>query len=158
MKRSRKDPREHIRNAFYKKLSAVVPIFCVDVVAEDAQQKRFIIVHRRNEPARGKWWIPGGRVLKDEPVRRAAVRKLKEETGVRGTFVRVIGFYEFFARKGIFKGIRVHTPVAVCLVRVAHAGHMRLDRQSDAGKWVTQPVGDMSPELRRIIRARHRRW
>lgn len=145
-----------ISDAQYKKICASVPIFCVDVVAEDAQ-RRFVVLYRKNEPARGKWWVPGGRVLKGEHVAHAAVRKLKEETGITGKFQRVIGFYEFFAKKGFFKGVSAHTPIAVCLVRVPRPPRVRLDGQSMAFRWVKKPLVGMHPELARIILGRRRK-
>ena len=148
--------KRRISEALYRKLYAEMPIFCADVVAEDAQG-RFIVVRRKNEPARGKWWLPGGRVLKDERVAHAAVRKLKEETGIKGKFECVIGFFEFFSRKGFFKGVSAHTPVAVCLVRVARVPHVLLDSQSGGFRRVKNPVADIHPDLAKIIRERHRR-
>ncbi len=156
MSRAHEAGPQHIREALYKKIYAAVPIFCVDVVAEDPKGN-FLIVRRRNEPARGKWWVPGGRVLKNEPLRRAAVRKLKEETGIAGRFERTIGLYEFFAQRGPFVGIRAHTPIAVCLVCIAGKGRVRLDRQSGEFRWVMAPVRGMHRDLAGIIRRRHRK-
>ncbi|OGZ01788.1 MAG: hypothetical protein A2946_03990 [Candidatus Liptonbacteria bacterium RIFCSPLOWO2_01_FULL_53_13] len=145
----------HIPEAFYKNICAAIPIFCVDIVAEDSYG-RFILVRRKNNPARGAWWVPGGRVHKNERVAHAAVRKLKEETGLKGTFKRILGFYEFFSKKGPYKGIDVHTPIAVCLVQVHGALRIRLDEQSEGFRWVTKPGQGMHPDLRRMTLLRGR--
>ena len=145
-----------IPEAFYKKICGAVPIFCVDVIAEDAYGK-FLVVRRLNHPAQGKWWLPGGRVLKNEKVSHAAARKLKEETGIRGKFKRIVGFYEFFAEKGPFRNVNVHTPIIVCLMRVGSSSSVRLESQSGEFRWVKNPFSSMHPELRAIIRRRAHR-
>jgi len=66
----------------YAHVLRTMPIACVDLVVSHRAQ--FLLVRRRNRPAKGKWWFPGGRILKLETIIRAARRKLKEETGIQG--------------------------------------------------------------------------
>jgi len=48
-------------------------------VVEDG---RLLLVRRKGEPGRGLWAVPGGKVRWGEPMRRAAEREVKEETGL----------------------------------------------------------------------------
>ncbi|MFP5068572.1 NUDIX hydrolase [Pseudonocardia nantongensis] len=43
---------------------------------------RLLLVRRANEPGRGSWSIPGGRVEPGEDEQTAVVRELREETGL----------------------------------------------------------------------------
>jgi len=71
----------YIKDTVYKKIIQNVPICCVDVVIVDYIGSA-LLVKRKDPPAKNLWWIPGGRVLKGEMLKDAAIRKAKEETGL----------------------------------------------------------------------------
>ena len=81
-----------IPNKLYKKIVESVPIVCVDVILE--YRNSFILVKRANEPLKGHWWVVGGRALKGERTVQTAIRKVKEETGLKAYVVQRIGVYE----------------------------------------------------------------
>lgn len=43
---------------------------------------RLLLVRRRNDPGRGRWSVPGGRVEQGESDAEALVREMHEETGL----------------------------------------------------------------------------
>jgi 8-oxo-dGTP diphosphatase len=49
-----------------------------------------LLVRRRNPPNQGAWGYPGGRIEPGEPLATAALRELKEETGVEAEFLQVL--------------------------------------------------------------------
>jgi colanic acid biosynthesis protein WcaH len=57
------------------------PLVSIDLVVPDAHG-RLLMGQRVNEPARGSWFVPGGRILKDEPLDDAFVRLTSIELGV----------------------------------------------------------------------------
>ena len=47
------------------------------------RDSRFLLVRRGNKPDLGLWGFPGGKIELGETVNEAAVRELREETGIR---------------------------------------------------------------------------
>jgi len=54
------------------------------------EKREVLLVKRKNEPYRNMWCLPIGFAETNEEVRDAALRELKEETGVLGEIVRLI--------------------------------------------------------------------
>lgn len=57
-----------------------VPMLCVDILIYNDRYE-WLLVRRRNPPLAGRWWVPGGRVLRGEALMHAAERKIAEEIG-----------------------------------------------------------------------------
>jgi 8-oxo-dGTP diphosphatase len=70
----------------------VTPLLTVDCVIFDAQD-RLLLIRRAHEPFMDRHALPGGFVDVGETVEAAALRELKEETGVDGRIERLIGVY-----------------------------------------------------------------
>lgn len=64
------------------------PLACVGVVCRRGDD--VLLIKRGREPLKGKWSIPGGKIDFGETVRDAALRELKEETGVEARIIRLI--------------------------------------------------------------------
>lgn len=58
------------------------PLISIDLIVEDADGK-FLLGKRTNRPAQGFWFVPGGRVQKDEPLAQAFERLTLAELGLR---------------------------------------------------------------------------
>ncbi|MGH3975929.1 MAG: NUDIX hydrolase [Pseudonocardiaceae bacterium] len=65
-------------------------IRCVGAVVFD-DAGRVLLVRRTNEPGRGRWSVPGGRVEAGETDHHAVIREVAEETGLQVKVTRRIG-------------------------------------------------------------------
>jgi 8-oxo-dGTP diphosphatase len=87
------------------------PLLAVDCVVFD-KTGRLLLIRRANPPFKGRYALPGGFVEIGETVEQAALRELREETGVEGSILRLIGVYSNPKRDP-----RAHTVSCAFLVR-----------------------------------------
>lgn len=66
---------------------------CVGGILFDGRG-RLLLVRRANEPGRGLWSVPGGRVEPGEDDHTAVVREMREETGLAVRPGRLVGTLE----------------------------------------------------------------
>ncbi len=69
-----------ISQDLYNEIISLIPIVCVDVAI--VYDNKVLLIKRRGEPAKGEWWLPGGRLYRGETLEDCASRKAKEETGL----------------------------------------------------------------------------
>jgi ADP-ribose pyrophosphatase YjhB (NUDIX family) len=67
---------------------------CAGAVVRDPQG-RVLLVRRANEPSRGSWSLPGGRIEPGESPRETVVREVREETGLDVSVGDVLGIVDF---------------------------------------------------------------
>jgi 8-oxo-dGTP diphosphatase len=77
-------------------------IRCVGGIVRDSTG-RLLLVQRANEPGRGKWSLPGGRVEPGESDPEAVARELLEETGLTVHVGDLVGSVDRPATVGIYR-------------------------------------------------------
>lgn len=123
-----------VAEELYSQILQVMPIPCVDLLVMDGGGNVLLLL-RKNEPAAGLWWFPGGRVLFGETREIAARRKLEEECGLVATQLQEVGTFDLFLN--IAQDARVHSITTLFKVQVARESTIRLDQQSDEARWLT---------------------
>ena len=74
-------------NYTYKYQKPSVTVDCVVFGLDDAQKLKVLLIQRGIAPYKDSWALPGGFVRLDESIEAAAVRELKEETGIDKVFL-----------------------------------------------------------------------
>jgi len=79
----------------YRRVVELTPLVSLDLVVRD-RVGRVLVGYRRNKPAQGYWFVPGGRVGKNETRREAFGRLTALELGVELSFdrARFVGVFE----------------------------------------------------------------
>jgi ADP-ribose pyrophosphatase YjhB (NUDIX family) len=85
---------------------------CVGALVYD-EQRRLLVVQRANEPGRGLWSLPGGRVEPGEDDPTALTREVAEETGLEVEVGPLVGSVERDAPGGRIYVIRDYHASAV---------------------------------------------
>ena len=85
---------------------------CVGALVYDEEQ-RLLVVRRANDPGRGLWSIPGGRVEPGEDDSTAVAREVAEETGLTVEVGPMVGEVEREGPKGQLYVIRDYEATAV---------------------------------------------
>lgn len=100
------------------------PKLTVDVVLP-MEGGGVVLIKRKNEPFVGRWALPGGFVDVGETVEDAAVREMREETGLDVELVRLVGVYSEPTRDP-----RGHYVSVVFLARLV-GGRLAADTDAD---------------------------
>jgi len=89
----------------FKTVITSTPLISIDLVVRN-KQDQVLLGKRLNAPAKGFWFVPGGRVQKDETLDNAFVRLIKEELGtdipVKRSEANLLGVYEHFYEENVF--------------------------------------------------------
>ena len=135
---------------FYKKIAELMPIACIDCLLE--ADGKFFLFKRAYEPAKAKWWLFGGRILKGERIYSAVKRKAKEEIGIDVKIKKMIGTYEVFLEKNRF-GSPSHS-VAVCfLVEPKNKNFsIRLSDEYTGFKTITGTQKGLHPYIKNVLK------
>ncbi|WP_350587314.1 GDP-mannose mannosyl hydrolase [Pseudoalteromonas sp. 3-MNA-CIBAN-0064] len=115
------------------------PLVSIDIILKNTTGE-VLLGKRNNRPAKGNWFVPGGRVLKDEPLDLAFKRLIENELGlkeeVRSNFK---GIYQHFYDDN-FLGNTFTTHYVVLAYEVNFNGELTSlpEEQHSDYKWFTQ--------------------
>lgn len=121
---------------------ANTPLISIDLVVKDIQG-RVLLGHRNNRPAKGCYFVPGGRIAKDEPLKDAFARLCKVELGLSKAMsdCKYLGLYEhFYKDSALSEDISTHYVVNAFIVQLDVAGEelsLPLD-QHDQYLWLSE--------------------
>ena len=146
--------KKNIPLRLYKKILEILPIFCVDIILNSGDT--VFLFKRAYEPAKGKWWLIGGRVLRGETIEGAVIRKVKEEVGVDAKIRKMVGIYEHFFPVNRFdtakKKIGTHSICACFLVEPAKKNFsFRLNEEYTAYKAIKKINKRLHPYIKKAL-------
>lgn len=118
------------------------PLVSIDLIVENTQGE-FLLGKRLNRPAQGYWFVPGGRVQKDESLSAAFERLTEGELGLRlplstGEFYGV--WQHFYNDNFANEEFSTHYVVLGFRLRVQEKDLCLPDAQHEAYRWLAPAV------------------
>uniref|UniRef100_A0A7S2VB88 Nudix hydrolase domain-containing protein n=1 Tax=Entomoneis paludosa TaxID=265537 RepID=A0A7S2VB88_9STRA len=152
--------RKFLPKDLYGSLVRDAVVCCLDILLVRTNEngvKEALLVERSTEPAKGLWWLPGGRLLKGETFFAAAKRKAEQETGLSNVRpIQVLGVWNTFFPLSHWdtkesQGTQTVNPIV--LVELEGSGEIKLDNTSENFKWVSLDPKDNKDADRYVMQA-----
>lgn len=105
----------------FKQLIKNAPLFAMDLVVLN-NNDQILVGQRQNAPAQGFWFVPGGRVYKNESLGCAFNRISQAELGLTLNIesAQLLGLYEHFYEDSVFdEGLSTHYINATHFLRLS---------------------------------------
>lgn len=122
----------------FKTVVSNAPLFAIDLVVVNSAQQ-LLVGLRKNAPAKGFWFVPGGRVYKNETQQQAFARISKQELGVALNIdnATLLGVYDHFYADSIFgEDISTHYINTPYLLQLNEQDLLLPTEQHSEYKWV----------------------
>jgi colanic acid biosynthesis protein WcaH len=125
------------------------PLVSIDLIVED-DAGRYLLGLRNNPPAKGYWFVPGGRIYKNEEIAAAFSRISRAELGKPLALEqgRFLGLYEHFYEENALSEISYGTHYIALgfLLKEGRLDNLP-DRQHHKYRWMTPESILISPDV-----------
>jgi ADP-ribose pyrophosphatase YjhB (NUDIX family) len=129
------DPVGMIDSDEYKKMVEKGVISCIDAFVVDLQTNTYFIITRKDEPAKGFQWIPGGRQEKFSSITETARCKCKKEVGIDVEVHETLGSWSTVFPRSAWD-CPTHTTNTVVLA-FSKSQNCNLDGHHENGCWIS---------------------
>jgi colanic acid biosynthesis protein WcaH len=126
-----------------------LPLFAIDLLIIN-EQNEILLGKRVNAPAKGYWFVPGGRVFKNESLSDAFGRITKAELGIELPYVNasLIGLYDhFYSDSVISDDISTHYINAAHVIKTNFLLKELPNLQHADYRWVAVHELDSDPDV-----------
>src|SRR4051812_8086317 len=117
----------------------VTPLVSIDLILRN-ERSEVLLGQRTNRPAQGLWFVPGGRIRKNERVKEALQRISRHELGVTISAATLLGVFDHIYPDNFLGAPGVNTHYVVLGMAAELAGNLRFtaDDQHSELKWWTE--------------------
>ncbi|NCN42002.1 NUDIX domain-containing protein [bacterium] len=140
----------------FQKLIELGPLVSIDFVIENDKQEVLVGV-RNNAPAKGFYFVPGGRIRKNESFDQAALRISKTELGAEIGLkdLSPIGFFEQIYNENFYQKEGLTTHYVALVYRYPQPWTRPIDLDSQHQSYVFMPKDELArnPQVHENCRA-----
>ena len=131
------------------------PLVSIDLIVKDRKGK-ILLGERVNEPAKGYWFVPGGRIRKNEKIAAAFGRIIGAELGLTKEIAEAVFMvlYEHFYSENFLEAPNVSTHYVVLAYEADLPEDQKIqgDEQHNALKWFTIEEILQEPQVHRYTK------
>lgn len=127
-----------LNNSAFASIIASTPLVSIDLIVRN-DQGEVLLGKRNNRPARGYWFVPGGRIRKSERSRDALARIAQEELGIGAVDGKLLGVFDHLYEDNVFSipGLGTHYVALGYQLDISNAVAIVQDSQHAELKWWT---------------------
>lgn len=125
----------------FLKMVELMPLIAIDLILENPETDSVLLGFRKNEPAKDYWFVPGGRIYKNEPFTQALARIFQQELGIpyKGSY-EIVGVYDHFYNNCFYEPnpyyTNTHYVVIAVRIKLDDSTPIFPDRQHSEFKWM----------------------
>lgn len=140
----------------YAQVIRLAPLVTIDLIVRDARG-RVLLGLRNNEPAKGTYFVPGGRIRKGERHHEAFARISKNETNCEFRLEdgRPMGVYDHIYSNNALDepGYGTHSVTIAYEIRMPDGRDIKADAQHTQYRWMTEDELLRSSEVHEYTKA-----
>ena len=127
-----------LNDADFLRIIEATPLVSIDLILRNAHGE-VLLGRRANRPAQGLWFVPGGRIRKNERVNEALLRISRRELGMEISQAKLLGVFDHLYPDNFLGAPDVSTHYVVLgMEAMWPAGaSVQADDQHDEFKWWT---------------------
>jgi len=120
----------------FLRVIAATPLVSIDLIIEN-EKHEILLGKRLNRPAKDFWFVPGGRIRKNELIASAVERVSREELGIAIERSELLGAYDHLYEDNFAgrPGVSTHYVVLAYRCRLANGALIKPDEQHSILKW-----------------------
>jgi colanic acid biosynthesis protein WcaH len=120
----------------FGRIVRLTPLVSIDLILRN-DLGQVLLGYRQNRPARNTWFVPGGRIRKDERLEDAWKRIASTELGITPDAPRLLGVYQhFYEDNGAgLPGVGTHYVVIGCEAQLPSGARLQADEQHRELRW-----------------------
>jgi len=127
-----------LNDSAFASIIAATPLVSIDLIVR-SDQGEVLLGKRNNRPARGYWFVPGGRIRKNERSRDALARIAQVELGIGAMEGKLLGVFDHLYKDNVFSilGLGTHYIAIGYQLYISNSVTIVQDSQHAELKWWT---------------------
>lgn len=112
------------------------PLCSIDILVNF--KNKYLFGLRENKPALGYYFVPGGRILKNEDYNKTILRILDKELGLKIKRIKfsIIGIYNHFYKNNVYGVKKTNTHIFVCAIKIVLRGNITFKNDNQHSKFL----------------------